>query len=161
MANESSLDELINSTFTVKAKKQKYTISKNGWVSQDKLRLGYFMFSFNKEMFGFVRHYWFPSGGWEAPESEYDYDYEKGFGVYDSEYKSDVIDEERQMAEMEDDRNAFIKKVVCIPIIWMIPTTVGHSVDGKTIELFKDKKHEEKNPEESADVIDKYLNGWW
>ena len=67
----------------------------------------YCLFSFNKDMFGFVYHHWYPCGGWEEPNSEYDYDYEKGFRLYDEDYKNEVIDEERSSAEFNRDYNIY------------------------------------------------------
>ena len=84
-------------------------------------------------MFGFVYHDWFPSGSWEAPNSEYDYDYEKGFQLYDKDYKTDMIDEERSCAEFDRDLNIkgendweFILNIKCIPVLVYKKECVGY-----------------------------------
>lgn len=96
----------------------------------------YCLFSFNKDMFGFVYHHWYPCGGWEAPNSEYDYEYEKGFRLYDEDYKTDVIDEERSSAEFERDHDIkggmdweFVLNIKCIPILVYKKECVGY-IDG-------------------------------
>ena len=87
-------------------------------------------------MFGFVYHDWYPCGSWEAPNSEYDYDYEKGFRLYDEDYKTDVIDEERSGAEFDRDHNIkggmdweFVLNIKCIPILVYKKECVGY-IDG-------------------------------
>lgn len=89
----------------------------------------YALFSFNKDMFGWVHHNWFPCGNWEAPEAEWDYDYEKGFSTFDDVYKSDVWDEEYDSAMRDKERVAngeppywsysdwlFVSRIKCIPM---------------------------------------------
>ena len=75
----------------------------------------YCLFSLNKDMFGFVYHNWYPCGNWEAPNSEYDFDYEKGFRLYDRDYRCDVIDGERDLAKYDNDK--WKMNIKCIPIL--------------------------------------------
>ena len=64
----------------------------------------WFLFSFNKDPFGFVYHNWFPAGNWEAPEAEWDYTIEEGFHTYSKEYIYDNVRIDRHYAELELDR---------------------------------------------------------
>lgn len=140
--DQPNLNELIELIRTSPIKKGKhiYTIS-NSWVYERRWHKGYVMFSFNKGLFGFVYHDWYPSGPWEAPNSEYDFNWEKGFKVYDDEYRCDTIDELKYLAKnYPDSYDLYAAKVICIPVFWKYPMMVGHTVDnGKTIDLFEDE----------------------
>lgn len=139
--------------FTVRLKaeeRHKNEIWKKTW------HIEYCLFSFNKDMFGFVYHYWYPCGGWEAPNSEYDYDYEKGFRLYDEDYKTDVIDEERSGAEFDRDYDIkggmdweFVLNIKCIPILVYKKECVGY-IDGDGNkhyykQIMKEHKKQAKN----------------
>jgi hypothetical protein len=86
------------------------------------LHLIYALFSFNKDLFGFVHHEWFPCGSWEAPKAEWDYDYKKGFRAFDWEYKTEVCDEEFGHAKFCRDNGfsdcdwKWILNVKCVPV---------------------------------------------
>lgn len=139
MSNLNELLEYIRNP-TIKKGKHTYTI-RNSWVYERKWHKGYVMFSFNKKLFGFVHHDWYPSGSWENPNSEYDFNWKKGIEVFDEEYKCDVIDElKRHGKNYPNSSDLYAAKVICIPVFWKYPMMVGHTVDnGKTIELFEDR----------------------
>ena len=126
-----ALDKFFETVQQLKAEEQhKNEIWEKTW------HIEYCLFSLNKDMFGFVYHHWYPCGGWEAPNSEYDYDYEKGFRLYDEDYKTDVIDEERRSAEFDRDYNVkggmdweFVLNIKCIPILVYKKECVGY-IDG-------------------------------
>lgn len=126
-----ALDKFFETVRQLKAEEQhKNEIWEKTW------HIEYFLFSFNKDMFGFVYHHWYPCGSWEAPNSEYDYDYEKGFRLYDENYKTDVINEERSDAEFYRDYDIkggkdwkFILNIKCIPILVYKKECVGY-IDG-------------------------------
>ena len=126
-----ALDKFFETVQQLKAEEQhKNEIWEKTW------HIEYCLFSFNKNMFGFVYHDWYPCGSWEAPNSEYDYDYEKGFRLYDEDYKTDVIDEERSGAEFDRDYNIkggmdweFVLNIKCIPILVYKKECVGY-IDG-------------------------------
>ena len=126
-----SLDKFFETVQQLKAEEQhKNEIWEKTW------HIEYCLFSFNKDIFGFVYHHWYPCGSWEAPNSEYDYDYEKGFQLYDEDYKTNVIDEERSSAEFERDNNIkggmdweFVLNIKCIPILVYKKECVGY-IDG-------------------------------
>ena len=123
-----ALDKFFETVQQLKAEEQhKNEIWEKTW------HVEYCLFSFNKDMFGFVYHDWYPCGSWEAPNSEYDYDYEKGFRLYDEDYKTDVIDEERSGAEFDRDHNIkggmdweFVLNIKCIPILVYKKECVGY-----------------------------------
>lgn len=126
-----ALDKFFETVQQLKAEEQhKNEIWEKTW------HVEYCLFSFNEDMFGFVYHDWYPCGSWEAPNSEYDYDYEKGFRLYDEDYKTDVIDEERSGAEFDRDNNVkggmdweFVLNIKCIPILVYKKECVGY-IDG-------------------------------
>lgn len=90
----------------------------------------YFLFSFNKDMFGPVYHNWYPAGSWEAPNSEYDFDYEKGFKLYDKDYRCDVIDIEADDARYDNDE--WRMNIKCFPMLVYKEELVGYKdSDGK------------------------------
>ena len=123
-----ALDKFFETVQQAKAEEQhKNEIWEKTW------HIEYCLFSFNKDMFGFVYHHWYPCGNWEAPNSEYDYDYKKGFRLYDEDYKTDVIDEERSCAEFDRDHNikggmdwGFVLNIKCIPILVYKKECVGY-----------------------------------
>ena len=60
-----ALDKFFETVQQLKAEEQhKNEIWEKTW------HIEYCLFSFNKDMFGFVYHHWYPCGGWEAPNSE-------------------------------------------------------------------------------------------
>ena len=128
---DEALDKFFETVQQLKAEEQhKNEIWEKTW------HIEYCLFSFNKDMFGFVYHDWYPCGSWEAPNSEYDYDYEKGFHLYDGDYKDEVIDEERSSAEFDRDHNikggmdwGFVLNIKCIPILVYKKECVGY-IDG-------------------------------
>ena len=91
----------------------------------------YCLFSLNKDMFGFVYYDWYQSGGYYYPD-EYDFDYSKGFQLYDKSYKEDMIDEERRSAEFDRDYHSddsdwkWTLNVKCIPLLVYKKEEVGY-----------------------------------
>ena len=136
------LDKFFETVRQLKAEEQhKNEIWEKTW------HVEYCLFSFNKDMFGFVHHRWYPCGSWEAPNSEYDYDYEKGFRLYDKDYRTNVIDEERSGAEFDRDHNVkgemdwkFVLNIKCIPVLVYKEEQVGY-IDGNGDKHYFDKYH--------------------
>ena len=128
-----ALDKFFETVQQLKAEEQhKNEIWEKTW------HIEYCLFSFNKYMFGFVYHNWYPCGSWEAPNSEYDYDYEKGFRLYDEDYKTDVIDLEIDDAKFDKEHQheytttndwKWILNIKCIPILVYKKECVGY-IDG-------------------------------
>ena len=136
-----ALDKFFETVQQLKAEEQhKNEIWKKTW------HIEYCLFSFNKDMFGFVYHHWYPCGSWESPKSEYDYDYKKGFQLFDYEYKFEVWDNEVDMAkhnkehyiELNGDTSRdfmlstdwkFVLNIKCIPILVYKKECVGY-IDG-------------------------------
>ena len=124
------LDKFFETVQQLKAEKQhKNEIWEKTW------HIEYCLFSFNEDMFGFVYHHWYPCGGWEAPNSEYDYDYEKGFRLYDEDYKNEVIDLEIGDAKFDKEHQheytttndwKWILNIKCIPILVYKKECVGY-----------------------------------
>ena len=97
----------------------------------------YFLFSFNKSMFGFVHHHWFPAGTWENPCAEYDFVYKKGFQLFDYEYKNETWECEVDLAKSDRDYDKgkidyhigknwkFILNIKCIPLLVYKEECVG------------------------------------
>ena len=124
-----ALDKFFETVQQLKAEEQhKNEIWEKTW------HIEYCLFSFNKYMFGFVYHDWYQSGGYYY-DNEYDYDYEKGFKLYDKYYKEDMIDEERRNAEWDRDYHhddsdwKWILNIKCIPILVYKKECVGY-IDG-------------------------------
>lgn len=142
-----ALDKFFETVQQLKAEEQhKNEIWEKTW------HIEYCLFSFNKDMFGFVYHHWYPCGSWEAPNSEYDYDYEKGFRLYDEDYKTDVIDEERSGAEFDRDHDIkggmdweFVLNIKCIPILVYKKECVGYVDCNGNKHYYKQIMKEHKN----------------
>lgn len=139
-----ALDKFFETVQQLKAEEQhKNEIWEKTW------HIEYCLFSFNKDMFGFVYHNWYPCGGYYY-DNEYDYDYEKGFKLYDKSYKEDMIDEERRSAEFDRDYHyndsdwKWILNIKCIPIIVYKKECVGYIDDNGNKHYYKQIMKEHK-----------------
>ena len=82
-------------------------------------------------------HHWYPAGTWEAPNSEYDFDYEKGFKLYDEDYRCDVIDCEADDARY--DKDEWRMNIKCFPMLVYKEELVGYKDSEGKKHYFKDE----------------------
>lgn len=139
-----ALDKFFETIQLVKAEEQhKNEIWEKTW------HIEYFLFSFNKDMFGFVHHDWYQSGGYYY-DNEYDFDYCKGFQLYDKCYRCDVIDEERRNAEWDRDYHSddsdwkWTLNIKCIPLLVYKKEEVGYIDSNGKKHYFKKENREYK-----------------
>ena len=148
------------------AQQAEYDKQKEKEIWKKTWHIEYFLFSLNKDMFGFVYHNWYCSGGYYY-DNEYDYDYKKGFKLYDKYYKEDMIDEERRNAEYDRDYHhnnsdwKWTLNVKCIPLLVYKKEQVGYIAPDGTKKYFKkEEKEYKKKMKAEITEMNKTIKGW-
>ena len=100
------------------------------------------------------------AGAIYSPGDEYDFDYSKGFCLYDKYYKGDMIDEERRNAEWDRDYHyddsdwKWTLNVKCIPLLVYKEEQVGYIAPDGTKKYFKkeEKEYKKKWKKEAREI---------